>query len=98
MDEGTSLQVLKKLEAIESLLRQLPEIMAATYLTENTMRIAATSMRGERISGLKLRRTEEQINTGGFHWTILSLRKSWRPCTGSSQEPASRGHRRLLTD
>ena len=32
MDESNSLQVLKKLEAIESLLRQLPEIMAATYL------------------------------------------------------------------
>lgn len=32
MDESNSLQVLKKLEAIESLLRQLPEIMAATYI------------------------------------------------------------------
>ena len=32
MDESNSLPVLKKLEAIESLLRQLPEIMAATYI------------------------------------------------------------------
>lgn len=32
MDESNSLQVLKKLEAIESLLQQLPEIMAATYI------------------------------------------------------------------
>ena len=51
MTEETAMAILKQLEAIESLLRQLPEVQAATFLLMQ-QQVQEAAMKGEKVSDI----------------------------------------------